>query len=194
MARSIIFHPNNPPALYRGVVALLLGVAMPTLLLATEAGEAMAEGAEKKPGLPQFDYTTFVSQLFWLVLTFGVFFWLVRTFFAPKIDKTISHRQKTLNDNIKEAEKLLANSKKMEEQVEEKLQAARARARQDLSDVNNKITERQEKAMKEFQHSADKVLQDNEKKLQTMRANILANKDAVVRETSQQIVKKLLAQ
>ncbi len=41
--------------------------------------------AEHGAGFPPFDSTTFASQLLWLAITFGVFYWIMKNVAVPRI-------------------------------------------------------------------------------------------------------------
>ncbi len=45
----------------------------------TESQTAIVDtAAEQGVGFPPFDVTTFTSQLLWLAITFGIFYWIMK--------------------------------------------------------------------------------------------------------------------
>lgn len=46
--------------------------------------------------MAQLDLTTYMSQIFWLLLTFFVFYIFVFNFFLPKLSKILKTRNKTI--------------------------------------------------------------------------------------------------
>lgn len=52
---------------------------------------------------PHFDYQTFGSQIFWLFITFSLFYIFIIKIFIPKLNKVVKHRDdclNVLNDNL----------------------------------------------------------------------------------------------
>lgn len=54
--------------------------------------------------MPQFDVSTFTSQLFWLVLVFGFLYVIVSRVIAPKAESILTHRNKYIEENITASE------------------------------------------------------------------------------------------
>lgn len=60
--------------------------------------------------MPQFDFATYSSQIFWLLLCFGIFFTYIKFYFLPKLENILIKRnqdialiQKEIEQNNKEA-------------------------------------------------------------------------------------------
>jgi F-type H+-transporting ATPase subunit b len=105
---------------------------MPTT--ATTEVPAKKEGA----GFPPFDTTTFPSQLFWLVVTFGFLFVVLWRVAGPRIHGVISERRGTINDALAEAANARTQAEQAGSDYEKALTAARARA-QALAEENRQV-------------------------------------------------------
>lgn len=64
--------------------------------------------------MPQFDVTSFSSQLFWLVIVFGCLYFLISKFIAPKAEYILSRRDSILEENINNAESFSQKAKELE--------------------------------------------------------------------------------
>lgn len=53
--------------------------------------------------MPQFDPTTFASQLFWLLVTFGLLFVIVSRVLLPRIAGMLEARQERIDDDLDRA-------------------------------------------------------------------------------------------
>ena len=53
--------------------------------------------------MPQFDPTTFASQLFWLLVTFGLLFVIVSRVLLPRIAGLLEARQERIDDDLDRA-------------------------------------------------------------------------------------------
>ena len=60
----------------------------------TESHAAIADtAAEHGVGFPPFDVTTFASQLLWLAITFGIFYWIMKNVAMPRIAGILEDRK-----------------------------------------------------------------------------------------------------
>lgn len=75
------------------VIAAL--AALPSLVRAAVEGEGV--------GMPQFDSSTFASQLFWLVVILGVFFLALRNVALPRIGGALEERRRKIDDDLDKA-------------------------------------------------------------------------------------------
>ena len=78
--------------------------------------------------MPQLNPEFFVSQLFWLVVTFSflfVFLWRVS---LPRIGNVLEKRERKINEDLTAAKELQAEASKIQETIENQLKQARADA------------------------------------------------------------------
>ncbi|MDR1694732.1 MAG: hypothetical protein LBR70_06060 [Lactobacillaceae bacterium] len=89
--------------------------------------------------MPQLDPGSFASQVFWLLICFISLYFIVSTFFTPKMDGILNKRQKTIDSHIEKAKKHKEKANKLFEQYEDA-----------LDEAHNKASESFEKALKEL--------------------------------------------
>jgi F-type H+-transporting ATPase subunit b len=65
-----------------------------------------AWAGEQKGTLPQLDVATFPSQIFWLLLTFGVLYFLVSKSALPHIHEVVEKRRHRIERDLEQAERL----------------------------------------------------------------------------------------
>ncbi len=75
-----------------GIAAIV--AVVPSLALAAE------EGGDT---LPQFDTSTFATQLFWLTVSLVVFFIIMRNNALPKIEEALETRSRKIDDDLDKA-------------------------------------------------------------------------------------------
>src|SRR5258708_6820764 len=100
--------------------------------------EGTAEPAEHA-GLPQMNVGTFPSQIFWLVLTFGLLFLVLSRKTLPMIEGIIGQRRGKIEGDLGSAETFRKEAQAALAAYEAALAQARTRAHQ-LADENKKIT------------------------------------------------------
>ena len=90
--------------------------------------------------LPQFDTTFFPSQLFWLVIFFGILYILMARFALPRITDVLSERQRRIEDDLDRAAQLKAQTEATIRDYEQALAEARSQARAVLQRSQEEIT------------------------------------------------------
>lgn len=78
--------------------------------------------------MPQFDPTYFASQLFWLVVTFAVLYWLLNKIAIPHLSQVFTQRSERITEDLEQAEKLRAEAEEAMAAYEEALAKARSEA------------------------------------------------------------------
>ena len=75
--------------------------------------------------MPQLNPEFFVSQIFWLVLTFSfllLFLWKVS---LPRIGSVLEKRENKINNDIETAKQLQIEAEEIQKQIEQKLHDAK---------------------------------------------------------------------
>ena len=67
---------------------------------------ATAASSSSGPKLPQLDLTTYSSQVFWLIVSFVVLYFLVAKLAMPRIAEVLEERQERIEDDLDKAETL----------------------------------------------------------------------------------------
>ncbi|MDH3737705.1 MAG: F0F1 ATP synthase subunit B' [Alphaproteobacteria bacterium] len=82
--------------------------------------------------MPQFDTTTFASQIFWLVVCFAIVFVFVWRVALPRITDTLENRQRKISDDLAKASELADQTDEVMAAYEARLAEARASAHEEL--------------------------------------------------------------
>lgn len=92
---------------------------------------ATAEGAESAVGMPQLDFSTFPNQIFWLLITLVVIYFVLSRIALPRIASVLAERSGTITNDIAAAEEL----KRKAEEAEAAYDAALAEARSEANRI-----------------------------------------------------------
>ena len=130
--------------------------------------------------MPQLDPEFFVSQLFWLVVTFSfllLFLWRVS---LPRIGSVLEKRENKINNNIATAKQLQIEAEKIQDQIEQKLRDSKER---NFGLIKNSIVNLKNKASEEL------LKLDNElnKKIEKSATIIENNKKESLKQIHEQI-------
>jgi len=82
--------------------------------------------------MPQFDPSTFSTQIFWLVLTFLALYLILWKVVLPRISGVLEQRQEKIEDDLNRAEKLKSEAEEVLADYRRSLDDARATAQADL--------------------------------------------------------------
>jgi F-type H+-transporting ATPase subunit b len=91
-----------------------------------DVGQAAVETA--KVGMPQLDFSTFSNQIFWLVVTLVVIYFILSRIALPRIGEALADRAGTISNDLAEAEELKQRALEAEKAYEKALADARAEA------------------------------------------------------------------
>ena len=86
-------------------------------------------GAESAPGMPQLDFSTYGNQIFWLLLTLVVIYFILSRIALPRIGAVLAERQGTITNDIAAAENLKAKADAAKEGAKAKAAATIAAAK-----------------------------------------------------------------
>ena len=151
---------------------------------------ALAAG-DSSGGLPQLDITTWPSQLFWLVVTFVIGYFLISLLVAPSISSVLENRSTKISDDLEAAKRAQDNAKDVYNSYEETLREARSQAAiataKALEEAKAKTASRNTAINKKLAASAKKA----ETRLSKVREEALSSLEDLATETSQKIIAEL---
>ena len=96
-------------------------------------------------GMPQLNPEFWFSQIFWLIITFGLMFIVLSKFVLPKISENLETRKAQISENIDVAEKQREESDKKLEEYEKLILDSKNEAKNYFNDARKKIIEDIEK-------------------------------------------------
>ena len=94
----------------------------------THTTETGVPGGEHKVPFPPFDSTHFPSQILWLAITFGAFYFLVSRMIAPRIAGIIETRESRIAGDLAEASRMKNEADAAVAKYEQELSEARAKS------------------------------------------------------------------
>ena len=148
--------------------------------------------AAESTGMPQLNPEFWVSQIFWLVITFGILYVVLSKLILPKISANLESRKSQISDNIEAADK-------QREESEKKLNEYDLIITKSKTEAKNIFNQAREKALKDInvkRDILDKQIEDEIKKVEDeinlfrKDAPVKINKIAI--ETSGELVQKLI--
>jgi F-type H+-transporting ATPase subunit b len=148
--------------------------------------------AAESGGMPQLNPKYWVSQIFWLTITFGILYVILSKFILPKISANLETRKSQILENIEAAEKQRKESELKIEEYEKIVQKSKNEAKnyfkhtreKILKDINLKKDTLDEELSKEIQKAENEIKELRDKAPEKI------NKIAV--ETSTDLLQQLI--
>lgn len=161
-------------------------------IAAAAAEEAAAHAEPAAAGLPQFDPSSWPSQLFWLAVFFGGLYWMMAGYFLPRIGATIEERRDRIADDFDQAAEFRREAEEAQRVYETSLADAKARARAMAAANRDALNEE----LAERQHEADAraaaSIEAAERRIAAMKVGAAAKVRQAAAETARAIVETLI--
>ena len=148
-------------------------------------------GAESG-GMPQLNPEFWVSQIFWLTLTFGILYIVLSKLILPKISDNLELRKSQIQENIEAAEKQREDSESKLKEYEEIILNCK-------SEAKNIFKETKEKALKDInskreilEKQIDSEIKKAEKEIEELKKNAPEKINKIAIETSSELLKNLI--
>ena len=140
--------------------------------------------------MPQLDPSSYISQIFWLTVTFLSLWFLMSVFIIPKIKNVIDEREQKIAEYIEKAERI----NKQANDALKRYETAIAEAKDTTSLQIKESQEAFERMLKEKQDEADRVfasqISQNEQILKQEREETLKLTEEISVQIAQTILKK----
>lgn len=130
--------------------------------------------------MPQLDPTSFVSQIFWLAITFGVTFIIMWRIAVPKIADVLEARQFRMSENRERAEEFQKEAEAAHAAYEKALADARADAQAEIARINQELADKTAEQEAALNARLKERIAESEKAIDDAVAAALAN----VRDTA----------
>ena len=95
--------------------------------------------ASESGGMPQLNPEFWISQIFWLVLTFGTLYLTLSKFILPKISSNLEKRKLQISENIEAADKSRKESEEKIKEYNKILQDSKIEAKNYFNQTREKI-------------------------------------------------------
>jgi F-type H+-transporting ATPase subunit b len=149
-----------------------------------------AEGGHKAP-FPPFEKDTFASQLVSLLIAFVALYLIVSKIALPRVGGLIDARQKAIEGDQAEAQKLKDASDGAMKAYESELAAARSRAQAIGAETREKLNAASEAERKTLEERLSLKLAEAEKTIASTRETAMRNVRGIAAEAAAAIVKRL---
>jgi F-type H+-transporting ATPase subunit b len=139
-------------------------------------------------GMPQLCVDWMPNQVFWLVVTLVVMFFVLKTIALPRIGAVLAERKGTITNDLAAAEELKQKAVAAEAAFNEALATARTEAAKIVASAKAEIQKDLDKATAKADAEISAKAAESEKKISEIRAGAMEAVDAVAKDTAKELV------
>ncbi|WP_415183616.1 F0F1 ATP synthase subunit B' [Phaeovulum sp.] len=155
-------------------------------------GAADAAGhAAQSAGMPQLDFASFPNQIFWLLVTLAVIWWVLTRLALPRISAVLADRQGTIASDLTAAEDYKLKAKDAEAAYERALAEARAQAQKIVAEAKAEIQKDLNAATAHADAEIGARTAESERRINEIREGALEAVEVVAKDTAAEIVAAL---
>ena len=148
--------------------------------------------AAESGGMPQLNPEFWISQIFWLSLTFGVLYITLSKLILPKISANLELRKSQIQENIEAAEKQRKNSEFKIKEYDEIVLKSKIKAKNIFKDAREKALKDINSKRETLDQQINEEIKKAEKEIDVLRKSAPEKINKIAIETSSELLKKLI--
>jgi F-type H+-transporting ATPase subunit b len=160
--------------------------------MAQKADTAAVESGGSARVFPPLDSSTFVPQLVWLAISFGLLYVLVWRVILPRVGKVIKERSDQIRGDFAHAEKLKAETEQALMSYEQALADGRTKAKAIAKAIHDKIAAEIDEERANADAEIATKLADAERRIAEVKAKALVNVGDIASDVAGAIVSRLI--
>ncbi|MEL7257179.1 MAG: F0F1 ATP synthase subunit B' [Pseudomonadota bacterium] len=155
---------------------------------AAGAASACVDAGGGAIGMPQLCGEWMGNQIFWLVITLIVIFFILSRIALPRIAAVLSERQGTITNDLAAAEDLKVKAQEAEDAYNKALADARAEAQNIVAETKAEIRAELDVATAKADAEIAAKAAEGEKAIAEIRANALESVKDVAKDTAKELI------
>ena len=143
-------------------------------------------------GMPQLNPEFWISQIFWLILTFGFLYVILSKIILPKISKNLETRKSQILENIETADKQKEESENKIKEYDKIILESKIKAKNYFNDARKKVLEDINKKRIALEKNIDEEIFAAESEINDLKKNSDEKISKIAIETSSELIKELI--
>ena len=148
--------------------------------------------AAESGGMPQLNPEFWISQIFWLTLTFGILYIVLSKLILPKISANLELRKSQIQENIEAAEKQRESSESKLKEYDEIILKSKLEAKDIFKEAREKALKDINSKREVLNKQIDEEINSAEKEIEKLRKSAPEKINKIAIETSTELLKKLI--
>jgi len=148
--------------------------------------------AAESGGMPQLNPEFWISQIFWLTITFGILYIILSKLILPKISKNLEIRKSQISENIEVAEKQRNESEEKIKEYNKIIQNSKIKAKNYYNQAREKILKDINKKKENLDNDLNEEIKKAELEIQDLKNKSPEKITKIAIETSNDLIKQLI--
>jgi len=148
--------------------------------------------AAESGGMPQLNPEFWISQIFWLIITFGILYVVLSKLILPKISANLEIRKSQILENIEAAEKQREESEEKIKEFEKIIHESKIEAKNHFSQAREKILKNINIKKENLDKELNEELKKSETEIQNLRNKAPEKINKIAIETSADLIQHLI--
>jgi F-type H+-transporting ATPase subunit b len=148
--------------------------------------------AAESGGMPQLNPEFWISQIFWLILTFGILLVVLSKLILPKVSANLESRKAQILENVEIAEKQRKESELKIEQYDELIAKSKIEAKNIIAQTKDKIQKDINLKKDALDKQLDEEIKKAEDEIEELKKGAPEKVNKIAIEMSSQLIKKLI--
>ena len=165
------------------IVKILFSFVLITQVQSAESG-----------GMPQLNPEFWISQIVWLVITFGALYVILSKVILPKISNNLENRRSQILENIEIAEKQREESEEKLKEFDKIILNSKLEAKNLFNEARQKVLNEIDKKRSEMEKNLEEEISSAEKEIQSLNNNSTENIKKIASETSLSLIQQLIGE
>ena len=148
--------------------------------------------AAESGGMPQLNPEFWISQIFWLSLTFGILYLVLSKLILPKISKNLETRKSQISENIGAADNHRESSESKLREYDDIILKSKLEAKNIFKDAREKVIKDINSKKENLDKQIDEEIKKTEKEIEMFKKSSPEKINKIAIETSTELLKKLI--
>ena len=148
--------------------------------------------AAESGGMPQLNPEFWISQIFWLTLTFGILYLILSKLILPKISANLELRKSQIQENIEAAEKQREDSESKLKEYDNIVSKSKLEAKDIFKDAKEKVLKDINSKKDILDEQIDNGIKKAEQEIEVLKKKAPEKINKIAIETSSDLLKKLI--
>ena len=150
--------------------------------------------SDESGGMPQLNPEFWVSQIVWLIITFGVLYVILSKLILPKISNNLETRKSQILENIENAEKQREESEQKIKEFEKIIFDSKIKAKNYFNEARQKVLKDINKKKNALDKDIDEEISSAEEEINKLKNTSDEKIIKIAIETSSDLIKQLIGE
>ena len=148
--------------------------------------------AAESGGMPQLNPEFWISQIFWLTLTFGILYVILSKLILPKISANLELRKSLIQENIEATEKQRESSNSKLKEYDDIVLKSNLEAKNIFKEAREKVIKNINLKKETLDKQIDEEIKKVEQEINLLKKSAPEKINKIAIETSSELVKKFI--